>query len=187
MKKILLTAAITAGLSILAFNANASHSNKNTISLGYAQSNGSLKNNIEIYHNDKKMSTNQHGLNLKYRYEFNEHFGVISSLTYTQNVHKYDYYGSSSKFEWKNTSLMAGPTYRFNDYISAYGLIGATHSKVGISDAEVNNFETKTSLSYGAGLQFNPASNWAVDASYSYTNLKYAKLGTWVLGVGYRF
>ncbi|SFN88027.1 Ail/Lom family outer membrane beta-barrel protein [Xenorhabdus japonica] len=187
MKKILSTAAIVAGLSILAFNANASNSNKNTISLGYAQSNGSLKNNLEIYHNDEKMKTNQHGLNLKYRYEFNEHFGVIGSLTYTQYVHKYDFYGSLSKFEWKNTSLMAGPTYRFNNYISAYGLIGATYNKAGFSNVEDNNTQTRTSLSYGAGLQFNPTPNWAVDASYSYTNLKYAKLGTWVLGVGYHF
>ncbi|OTA17323.1 virulence-related outer membrane protein [Xenorhabdus vietnamensis] len=187
MKKILSTTTIIVGLSILAFNANANKSNKNTISLGYAQSNASLKNNIEIYHNDMKMDKKQYGLNLKYRYEFNEHIGVIGSLTYTQYVHEYDYLGSFSKFKWKNTSLMAGPTYRFNDYISAYGLIGATRSKVGFSDAKDNNFKTETRLSYGVGLQFNPTLNWAVDASYSYANLKDAKLGTWVLGVGYRF
>ncbi|MDX7998069.1 attachment protein [Xenorhabdus sp. Reich] len=186
MKKTLLTTAIAAGLSILTFSANASNSGKSTISLGYAQSNASAKGGIEIYHNDMKIDAKQYGLNLKYRYEFNERFGVIGSLTYTQYVHEYDFFGSTSKFRWKNTSLMAGPTYRFNDYISAYGMIGAIHSKAGFSFAEDQSLK-KTSLSYGAGLQFNPTPNWAIDASYSYAKLKSVKLGTWVLGIGYRF
>ncbi|MBC8952307.1 Ail/Lom family outer membrane beta-barrel protein [Xenorhabdus sp. PB62.4] len=187
MKTTLLTASIAVGLSILTFNACASNSGKSTISLGYAQSNASLNNGKEIYHNDEKLSTNQYGLNLKYRYEFNEKLGVIGSLTYTQYVHEYNYFGSSSKFRWKNTSLMAGPTYRFNDYISAYGLIGAVRSEAGFSASGDKDIHKKTALSYGAGLQFNPTPGWAIDASYSYANLKEAKLGTWVLGVGYRF
>ncbi|MBI6550746.1 Ail/Lom family outer membrane beta-barrel protein [Xenorhabdus lircayensis] len=187
MKKTLLTVAIAAGLSILTFSANASNSSKRTISLGYAQSNASLNDSDKIVFNSMELDTKQHGLNLKYRYEFNEHFGVIGSLTYTQYVHEYNYPNSSVKFSWKNTSLMVGPAYRFNDYISAYGLIGMTHSKAGFSDTEDKDITKKTSLSYGAGLQFNPTSSWAIDASYSYAKFKEANLGTWVLGVGYRF
>ncbi|OTA21163.1 attachment invasion locus protein [Xenorhabdus beddingii] len=187
MKKILLTASVAVGLSILTFNASASNSGKNTISLGYAQSKASSDNGLKIEHNNMELDTKQYGLNLKYRYEFNEKMGIISSLTYTQYTHEYNYFGSISKFRWQNTSLMAGPSYRFNDYISAYGLIGGTRSEVSFSGDEYKENKKETSLSYGAGLQFNPTPSWAVDASYSYTRFKDVKLGTWVLGVGYRF
>ncbi|MDX7987236.1 autotransporter outer membrane beta-barrel domain-containing protein [Xenorhabdus sp. 12] len=185
MKKTLLTAAIATGVSILSFNVNAS--NNHTISLGYAQS--SLNNDAKIYLNKQKMDNKQHGLNLKYRYEFDNHFGVISSLAYTQNQHTDDNLGHISKYKMSSTSLMAGPAYRFNDFISAYGLLGAVHNKVNFdsSDKEQNSSFKSTSLSYGLGLQFNPTPNWAADVSYSHAKSGELKLGTWAFGVGYRF
>ncbi|WP_016674751.1 Ail/Lom family outer membrane beta-barrel protein, partial [Yersinia pestis] len=47
--------------------------------------------------------------------------------------------------------------------------------------------EEQDSLAYGVGMQFNPLNNIAIDASYEYTKLKDANIGTWVLGIGYRF
>ncbi|EOW5147519.1 Ail/Lom family outer membrane beta-barrel protein, partial [Escherichia coli] len=46
---------------------------------------------------------------------------------------------------------------------------------------------SKTSVVYGAGIQFNPVPNWVVDASYEYTKLGDVKVGTWMTGIGYRF
>ncbi|PHM46022.1 attachment invasion locus protein [Xenorhabdus mauleonii] len=185
MKHTLLATAIAVGVSIFSFNVNAS--NNHTISLGYAQS--SINSDAEIQLANKKMDNKQHGLNLKYRYEFDKHFGIISSLTYTQNQHTDDNLGNISKFKWSNTSLMAGPAYRFNDFVSAYGLLGAVHRKVSfdVSDKTTNGSMKKTSLSYGIGLQFNPAPNWAADVSYSHAKSGEFKLGTWAFGVGYRF
>ncbi|MBD2810401.1 outer membrane beta-barrel protein [Xenorhabdus sp. Vera] len=197
MNKTLLAVSIVAGLSIFTFSASASNSGKSTISLGYAQSNSSQNNLGENRINNAKLKKQQHGLNLKYRYEIDESFGVISSLTYTLQSQEDIYPHSSSKFKWQNMSLMAGPTYRFNNYISVYGLIGATNSKISFSESEDKSKFSDTALSYGAGLQFNVTSNITIDASYESTKLKYniskinhvinSNLRTWVLGVGYSF
>ncbi|QLK88716.1 hypothetical protein E3U36_09700 [Arsenophonus endosymbiont of Aphis craccivora] len=49
-------------------------------------------------------------------------------------------------------------------------------------------------LVYGAGLQINPVENVAIDVTYEHTKLSFEhttlkniKVGTWMLGVGYRF
>lgn len=42
-------------------------------------------------------------------------------------------------------------------------------------------------MAYGVGVQFNPLPNIAIDASYEHTKLSDIKVGTWMLGVGYRF
>ncbi|WP_119711034.1 Ail/Lom family outer membrane beta-barrel protein [Arsenophonus endosymbiont of Aleurodicus floccissimus] len=54
--------------------------------------------------------------------------------------------------------------------------------------------DTEIELVYGAGLQTNPVENLAIDVTYEHTklsfehtNLKNIKVGTWMLGVGYRF
>ncbi|MBD2780685.1 Ail/Lom family outer membrane beta-barrel protein [Xenorhabdus szentirmaii] len=199
MKKTFLATVIFAGLSVLAFNASASNTSstsnnsKNTISLGYAHSNLSFNasdfgSNEAKEHFEKEFGKSLQGLNLKYRYEFNDEFGVISSLTYTQYDFSYDYYGvEKSRIKWSNTSLMAGPSYRFNEYISAYGLIGANYGKVSHSSGDDKSSYNDTSLSYGIGLQFNPTQSWVIDTSYSHAKLKGTKIGTWVFGVGYRF
>ncbi|MGJ0625642.1 Ail/Lom family outer membrane beta-barrel protein [Xenorhabdus bovienii] len=186
MKKTLLTAVIATGLSIFAFGANASSSGKSTISLGYAQSSANA-NGIKVFKSDgTEWNTKQHGLNLKYRYELDDHFGVVGSLTYTLNRFENDHAGNVTKFKSDSYSLLAGPSYRFNDYISAYGMIGAAHNKIKIQgDSEFDI--SKTSLAYGAGLQFNPIENIAVDASYQYSKFNDIKVGTWVLGIGYSF
>lgn len=175
MKKILLALLL---LPLLPIGAQAA--GESTISGGYAQSN--IKND-NIGFND-----NPKGFNLKYRYEMNDNVGFIGSFTYiTQD---YDFYYSSSKVG-KGTvdyySLSGGPSYRFNKYISAYGLIGAAKGKFDSSINGQSESQSKTSMMYGLGLQFNPIPNVAIDASYEYSKLDKVKANTFVVGVGYRF
>lgn len=42
-------------------------------------------------------------------------------------------------------------------------------------------------FSYGAGLQFNPMENVALDFSYEQSRIRSVDVGTWIAGVGYRF
>ncbi|WP_340618397.1 Ail/Lom family outer membrane beta-barrel protein [Xenorhabdus entomophaga] len=185
MKKVLLVSAMIAGLSIASFTASANK--KHTISLGYAQTSMTLK----VMANNEKPSKDPRGLNLKYRYEINDNWGVIGSVTQTKlNL----YYapkpvnkkGRNADESITYSSVMAGSTYRFNDYISGYTLLGVANIKDHQKTLS-NTTEKKTALAYGAGLQFNPISNVAVDVAYEYSHLKQAKAGTWMVGVGYRF
>ncbi len=40
---------------------------------------------------------------------------------------------------------------------------------------------------YGAGMQFNPVENVALDVSYEQSRIRNVDVGTWIAGVGYRF
>ncbi|WP_445493414.1 Ail/Lom family outer membrane beta-barrel protein [Photorhabdus sp. SF281] len=180
MKRTLVASVVAVGLSVFAFAANAS--GESTISGGYAQSHAKF--------NGEKTDDNPKGFNLKYRYELDNNLGVISSLTYTYLG--YDYYRGGRKVAESDMdyfSLMAGPTYRFNEYVSVYGMVGAAHGKVKNSDYvdSISGSKSKTSVSYGLGLQFDPMPNWTIDTSYEYSKLDELKIGTWVVGVGYRF
>ncbi|PQQ39695.1 attachment protein [Photorhabdus luminescens] len=185
MKKALIASAVAVGLSVFSFAANAG---EHTISGGYAQS------HVKV--DGEKLDENPKGFNLKYRYELDNNWGVIGSFTLTHQG--YDYYDGSKKVgtgDLDYYSLMAGPTYRFNEYVSVYGLVGAAHGKVKEnSQISILGFnysyeyeESKTSAAYGLGLQFNPMPNWVIDASYEYSKLGDFKVGTWVIGAGYRF
>ncbi|NHB86710.1 Ail/Lom family outer membrane beta-barrel protein [Photorhabdus tasmaniensis] len=180
MKRTLVASVVAVGLSLFAFAANAS--GESTISGGYAQSHAKM--------DGQKIDDNPKGFNLKYRYELDNNFGVISSLTHTYLGDDH-YQGGRKEAEsdMDYFSLMAGPTYRFNEYVSVYGMVGAAHGKVKYSDyvGSMSGSKSKTSVSYGLGLQFNPMPNWTIDTSYEYSKLDDLKIGTWVVGVGYRF
>lgn len=169
---------------LLAFSATANAAGESTFSVGYAQS------HVKV--NGNKLDENPKGFNLKYRYEIDGDWGVIGSFAYTHQG--YDFYYGSNKVgnaDLDYYSLTVGPTYRFNEYISAYGLLGIAHGKeksnaaVGYYSYDYN--ESKTALAYGVGLQVNPVQNIAIDASYEYSKLNDFKVGTWMIGVGYRF
>ncbi|MBE8597119.1 Ail/Lom family outer membrane beta-barrel protein [Xenorhabdus sp. BG5] len=189
MKKALLTSAIIAGLSVSSLTAHAS--GKHTLSLGYAQSD--MKAQIEgSESNMKDLDKDPRGLNLKYRYEINDNWGFISSVTQTKLEINYYHPGnrqlSVGNGDITYRSLMAGPTYRFNEYVSAYALIGAAkvEGKARLT-AQPSVSKKKTAVAYGTGLQFNPISSVAVDVAYEYSDLSQAKTGTWTVGVGYHF
>ena len=42
-------------------------------------------------------------------------------------------------------------------------------------------------FSYGAGLQFNPIQDVALDVGYEQSRIRNVDVGTWIAGVGYSF
>ena len=179
MKNKLVTPIVAIALSIITFNASANL--KNTLSLGYAQT--------QIKIDGDKVDGAPKGINIKYDRKLNESFGIIGSIIY--NHKKYYCYDVQDEMNAQSNFnyylLTAGPSYRFNEYINIYGLIGTSIISAKYKDDIENYHEKKASLSYGVGLQINPISNIAIDASYEYSKVNDANLGTWVLGVGYRF
>ncbi|WP_407072857.1 Ail/Lom family outer membrane beta-barrel protein [Photorhabdus viridis] len=72
-----------------------------------------------------------------------------------------------------------------DDYQTASGSVPIGRTNVSVFEAKSHE---KTSVAYGAGLQLNPIPNVAVDVAYEYSDLgDKAKVGTFVVGVGYRF
>lgn len=186
MKKIFIRSVIATIFACV--SANACAASKNTLSLDYAQSHLQFK--------DEEFQDKPKGVNVKYRYEIDNHWGFIGSLTYT---HQEDYLKRNnitlSNVDMFYSALNFGPSYRFNKNISIYGLIGAARARIELKSPQISIFkDTEIELAYGAGLQINPAKNIAIDVAYEYSklsfehsNLKDIKFGTWMLGVGYRF
>lgn len=180
MNKITILALAFAGLATASSVFAAGES---TLSVGYAQS--------EAKYDGEKLNDEPRGINLKYRYELDTNWGVIGSLTYTGRETVWNYPGERLKLDLDYYSLMAGPAYRFNDYVSAYALVGVAYGNAKAeyqsSSIYASAEEDKTGVAGGVGVQFNVTPNFAIDASYEYTKLSEFKVNTWVLGFGYRF
>ncbi len=170
MKKIACLSALAALLAVSAGSAVAATS---TVTGGYAQSDA------------QGIANKTNGFNLKYRYEQdNNPLGVIGSFTYTEKdrtessvYNKAQYYG-----------ITAGPAYRINDWASIYGVVGVGYGKFQQTVDTVKVSDTSDyGFSYGAGLQFNPMENVALDFSYEQSRIRSVDVGTWIAGVGYRF
>ncbi len=169
MKKIVCLSALAFALTLSAGTASAATS---TVTGGYAQGDMQGKQN------------KAKGFNLKYRYETESPLGYIASLTYIEKnatrsgvYEKGEYYG-----------FTAGPVYRINDWVSAYGVIGMGHGKFQtVEDVYYRNTNGDFGFSYGAGLQFNPMESVALDFSYEQSRIRHVDVGTWVVGAGYRF
>lgn len=175
MKKI--AVAVMVGLAFGSIGVANADLPSNTLSIGYAQT------QLGGFY-----SGSMPGVNVKYHWEdMGSDFGAIASLSYTKADIKNGWGGSIEQ-----TSVMVGPSYRFNDYVNAYLLLGVANGKV---DVPVwDDHQSQSAFSYGAGLQVNPATNWAVDFSYQYARFDshdefnpHIDAGTWVIGVGYRF
>jgi len=161
-----------------------------TVSVGYAQS------KVEDFKNIR-------GVNVQYRYEWDSPLSVIGSFSYMKGDESYserdDYFddigGYDSKTDVKYYSLMAGPAYRINDYVSFYGLIGLAHTKVDEKASYLTQYseeynESKTSFAYGAGVVVNPISNLSLSVGYEGTRVKYNEdvaINGFNIGIGYRF
>lgn len=178
------TALATIVMAIVVNSSIACAAGESTVSLGYAQ--GKLRldkgNRKDIKLDDAK------GFNIKYSHEFSDVFGAIGSFTYTKLG--YDYCFNNIKIgdaSFDYYSMMVGPSVRFNEFVSMYALLGVGHGKTKASVLGFGAKEEETSLAYGAGMQFNPLDNIAIDASYEYIKFKDVNVGSWVLGVGYRF
>ncbi|PLR33034.1 outer membrane protein OmpX [Chimaeribacter californicus] len=177
MKKIACLSALACVLAVGATNAFAGDS---TVTAGYAQGDA------------QGVANKANGFNLKYRYDFDNTnpLGVIGSFTYIEHddtasdvYRKGQYYG-----------ITAGPVYRLNDWASIYGVIGVGYGKFDnnvVNAATADNRDKQSTsdygFSYGAGLQFNPIENVALDVSYEQSRIRNVDVGTWIAGVGYRF
>jgi len=164
--------------------------NNHTLSLGYAQS------KVEDFKNIR-------GVNLQYRYEWASPVSVIGSFTYMKGDDGYserveafdDISGYDGKTDVKYYSLLAGPAYRINDYVSLYALAGMAHTKVKdkvtyLSEYSEQTDVSKTSFAYGAGVVINPTDSLSVNVGYEGTRVKFnddVTVNGFNIGLGYRF
>ncbi|EEJ6213223.1 Ail/Lom family outer membrane beta-barrel protein [Salmonella enterica] len=239
MKKI--AVAVLVGLALGSIGVANAAAGDSTVSIGYAQIHSKgLKDMVNYYGgaisnidasdvgdaitaggltaNDLKVSghTDKYkdpkGLNLKYRYEIDDNWGVIGSFTYAWDDYNAHANASANisgisagaslkgKLKAKYFSINVGPTYRFNEYVSAYVMGGVAHSKYdanGSLDSYANGksihigslseSKDKTAFSYGAGLQFNPYKNIAIDVAYEGSGSGDWKTSGFNVGVGYSF
>ncbi|EHX1019595.1 Ail/Lom family outer membrane beta-barrel protein, partial [Escherichia coli] len=124
-------------------------------------------------------SDDLNGINVKYRYEFTDTLGLVTSFSYAgdknrQLTHYSDtrWHEDSVRNRW--FSVMAGPSVRVNEWFSAYAMAGVAYSRVStfsgdylrVTDNKGKTHDvltgsddgrhSNTSLAWGAGVQFNP-------------------------------
>lgn len=161
-----------------------------TVSIGYAQS------KVENFKNIR-------GVNVQYRYEWDSPLSIIGSFSYMKGDNTYSESNDGgitneyvSKVDAKYYSLLAGPGYRINDYVSLYALAGMAHTKLEdtttwITQYSENYSESKTSFAYAAGVIVNPVDYLSVSIGYEGTRVKYSEsqhaINGFNVGIGYRF
>ncbi|HEC7758704.1 TPA: outer membrane beta-barrel protein [Salmonella enterica subsp. enterica serovar Muenchen] len=130
------------------------------------------------------------GMNFKYRYEFTDQWGVIGSFTFAGDVLGS---GVPVKVEWNYTSYMVGPSWRFNDFVSIYYLMGLARADTHVTTSSVMKYK-KNAYAGSLGVQINPWPNVVFDVGYEGARFNsYPGKGTdidsglFTLGVGYRF
>ncbi|GAA0487664.1 MULTISPECIES: outer membrane protein OmpX [Tatumella] len=170
MKKIACLSALACVLAVSAGSAMA----QSTVSAGYAQS------------DYQGVLNKANGFNLKYRYEDGSNpLGWIGSFTYTEKDRTIDGYYQKGQYY----GFTGGPAYRLNDWVSIYGVVGIGFGKYQLNDQTAYNKKDSSDVgfSYGAGLQFNPIENVAVDVGYEQSRIRSVDVGTWITGIGYSF
>ena len=181
MLKHSLKAAVLLGSIVVATSAFADN---HTFSIGYAQT-------------DVEEFKDLRGVNLQYRYEWNSPLSLLGSISYLSRDAK-TYESASTYYDTKVEyfSYLLGPAYRFNNYVSAYGLVGFANIKVDSKEYDAASLEyayknTSTEFAYGAGLIVNPTQNLSVNVGYEGTHLKKNEgsnqFNGFNVGVGYRF
>lgn len=197
MKLKLATLLLTSGM---AFNCLAA-AGESTASLNFAHANGKIKHkgNGETFSDEQGMN----GVNTSYRYEFDDIFGVMGSATWLFNtskeIEKKDALESSKKESVNYLSLSVGPTFRINEHVSLYTLLGYAQNQTRIDYQNRAEKDVKIKfggLTWGAGLQINPVNNLAVNIGYEGANMKYKgdeknvpnmKSHGLNIGLGYKF
>ncbi|MDX5629928.1 MULTISPECIES: Ail/Lom family outer membrane beta-barrel protein [unclassified Brenneria] len=175
MKKtaLLFSALVACGMGMSVANA------AQTVSLGYAQA------KVDDFKDLK-------GITAKYHYQGDSALGIIGSFTYV-SAKETEYYQNSlnDHYKFKYYSLMAGPSYRFNDIVSIYGLSGIGYGKSSWEEGDIvsrrSGSENKSSFAYGFGVQIAPTDNWVIDAGYEGTKIYDTRADGFNIGVGYRF
>ncbi|WP_067708083.1 Ail/Lom family outer membrane beta-barrel protein [Erwinia sp. ErVv1] len=187
MKKTTGLTVLIAGLIMSATAMADSHS----ISVGYAQSK---------VQNFKNMP----GVNLQYRYEWDSPVSLLTSFTALQNDEDEsgNFMGIKTNDHVKAEyySLMVGPAWRLNDYISLYALAGLSHSTMERNARDydyyghperINFSDRSNAFAYGAGVIFNVTEHVTLNAGYegSRTSVEAQKRSVNGVNVvmGYRF
>ena len=157
------------------------HADNHTVTLGYAQA------SVDDFKDVK-------GFTAKYHYQNENPVGVVGSFTYMGSSETHNYGPEiTGTFDLSYYSLLAGPSYRINDVVSVYGLMGAARGKVDISarnnatGERASGSESKTGFAYGLGVQVVPAANWAINVGYEGTKIDEYRVNGFNIGVGYRF
>ncbi|EAA7987834.1 outer membrane beta-barrel protein [Salmonella enterica subsp. enterica] len=155
------------------------------------------------------------GITLKYRYEMTDQWGVVAAFSHvsqefkgTVNASKEVKKGptTTTTYAWSSSdaygsvkgtlnSLLVGPSYRLNDYVSGYALAGVAKTKIeyrqaqsmGSSDSASSWEQNKTSVAYGLGLQINPVKNIAIDLAWEGSGTGEWQTRGFNIGLGYSF
>ena len=154
-----------------------------TVSLGYGQS--------KI--NESEGLKDLKGVNVQYQYETQSPWGAVVSSSYLTGDETLAYDSGRDKIDGKYFSLLAGPSYRFNEYVSTYVLAGFSHVKAEVDELDFdgtyhsNAKNSETGFAYGVGLTVNPIQNVAINVGYEGTNVDSTRFNGFNVGVGYRF
>ncbi|GEF63170.1 phage host specificity protein [Escherichia coli O145:H28] len=155
-------------------------------------------------------SDNLNGINVKYRYEFTDTLGMVTSFSYAgdrnRQLTRYSdtrWHEDSVRNRW--FSVMAGPSVRVNEWFSAYAMAGVAYSRVStfsgdylrVTDNKGKTHDvltgsddgrhSNTSLAWGAGVQFNPTESVAIDIAYEGSGSGDWRTDGFIVGVGYKF
>lgn len=155
-------------------------------------------------------SDDLNGINVKYRYEFTDTLGLVTSFSYAgdknRQLTRYSdtrWHEDSVRNRW--FSVMAGPSVRVNEWFSAYAMAGMAYSSVStfsgdylrVTDNKGKTHDvltgsddgrhSNTSLAWGAGVQFNPTESVAIDIAYEGSGSGDWRTDGFIVGVGYKF
>ncbi|EFE8086809.1 outer membrane beta-barrel protein [Escherichia coli] len=155
-------------------------------------------------------SDNLNGINVKYRYEFTDTLGLVTSFSYAgdknRQLTRYSdtrWHEDSVRNRW--FSVMAGPSVCVNEWFSAYAVAGMAYSRVStfsgdyirVTDNKGKKHDvltgsdgsrhSNTSLAWGAGVQFNPTESVAIDIAYEGSGSGDWRTDGFIVGVGYKF
>ena len=179
---ILLVASLTSSMAL------ATH---HTFSLGYA-------------HSEAQGFDNLNGVNVQYRFEFDSPLSLLSSFSWMKAHAKEDYVAARAivhnDIDVNYYSLLAGPAYRLNDYVSFYAIGGTAWVKTNGNTRRVNYGNNQVShggiskksasFAWGVGMVMNPFNTFSINLGYEGTKASLDRdysFNGFNVGMGYRF
>lgn len=178
-------------------------------SIGVMMSHVSYAGHLQT-HTDMPGSDDLKGINVKYRYEFTDTLGLVTSFSYAGDKNRQltrysDIRWHEDSVRNRRFSVMAGPSVRVNEWFSAYAMAGVAYSRVStfsgdylrVTDNKGKTHDvltgsddgrhSNTSLAWGAGVQFNPTESVAIDIAYEGSGSGDWRTDGFIVGVGYKF
>ncbi|GCW32903.1 outer membrane precursor protein Lom [Escherichia coli] len=187
---------------------------RNVVNVNHFNSSAEYENAIARGHDGTAKSPL--GMSIRYRYEITDELGVIASFTWARSMTNaqafIDVKPSDPSREVKNPaasartdiranywSLLSGPSWRFNEYLSVYAMAGMGVAKV-TTDLKINdnlnhgagsfsesNSTKKTSIAWSVGAQFNFNESVAMDVAYESSGSGDWRTSGVVVGIGLKF